>query len=78
MCTLYDIKLEEALFEDKYDEGFIQGFIKCKDCMEKDLSNTIDDKVGEVCDLYNVFVYEMDLLMSELNQMKIKRRKIYE
>jgi len=78
-CSLYDhIELESALIPDKYDEGYIHGYLKCNDCLERELSNSIDKKVDEIRDIYNIFVYEMDLLMNELNKLKIKRRSIYE
>ena len=78
-CILYeDIELEKALMPDKYDKGYSESYLKCQDCLERELSNSIDKKVDEIRDMYNVFVYEMDLLMSELNKLKIKRRSIYE
>jgi hypothetical protein len=76
---LYEnISLEESLIPDPYDTGYITSFLKCNDCKERELSNEIDNKVDEIRDMYNVFVYEMDLLMSELNKLKLKRRSIYE
>ena len=78
LCDLYEVSLKSALVKDEYDEGFVERAIKCEDCMEKELSNNIDTKVDEIRDMYNVFVYEMDLLMNELEVLKTKRRSIYE
>ena len=79
ICTLYDsIVLDTAFVKDEFDAGVTQTCLKCEDCQEKELSTSIDNKIDEIKDLYNVFVYEMDLLMDELEVLKIKRRGIYE
>lgn len=77
-CSLYEVPLEASLVQDEFDAGYVQKALKCEDCMEKELSNNIDNKVDEIRDMYNVFVYEMDLLMGELELLKNKRRSIYE
>ncbi len=77
-CKLYDQEIKNIILKDEYDSGYNQTSIKCQDCQEKELSVSIDDKIDEMKDLYNVFVYEMDALMNELDKLKIIRRSIYE
>jgi hypothetical protein len=71
-------ELQTTKVEDPYDEGYINITLKCHDCAEKELSTLIDNKVQEIRDMYNVFVYEMDMLFGELEGLQKRRRNIYE
>jgi len=77
-CALYDMtELEQDTISDPYDDGFVLVPFKCEDCTEKELSTLIDNKLQEIKDMYNVFVYEMDLLFSEMDELQERRRSIY-
>jgi hypothetical protein len=78
-CSLYDMtELNTTTIQDPYDEGYISITLKCQDCAEKELSTLIDNKQQEIRDMYNVFVYEMDMLFNEMDKLQKRRRKIYE
>jgi hypothetical protein len=72
-------ELNTTTIQDPHDERYIHiKILKCQDCAEKELSTLIDNKQQEIKDMYNVFVYEMDLLFSEMNELQERRRNIYE
>jgi len=78
-CSLYDMtELNTTIIKDPDDVGYMAISLKCKDCAEKELSTLIDNKQQEIKDMYNVFVYEMDLLFNEMNELQKRRRNIYE
>jgi hypothetical protein len=77
-CELYGTTLNRMLVPDPYDKGVISVCCKCVDCMEKELSCSIDEKVREVYSFYRSFVQEMDAQFSELELLIIKRESIYQ
>lgn len=77
ICELYDVKLEKGNFPDPYDNGIITTWQKCVDCMEKELSCSIDDKIRDIYSFYHAYTEEMDILFLELDKLVIKRKEIY-
>lgn len=77
-CELYKSKLGYDKAPDPYDEGFVETFVKCQDCMEKEISYDIDDKVMEIYSFYHAFTAEMDGLFNELDKLVKRRKSIYE
>jgi len=76
-CELYGTTLNRMLVPDPYYPGMVSVCCKCVDCMEKELSCSIDEKVREVYSFYRSFVQEMDIQFSELEQLIVKRESIY-
>jgi len=76
-CELYGTTLNRMLIPDPHDPGMISVCCKCVDCMEKELSCSIDEKIREVYSFYRSFVQEMDIQFSELEQLITKRESIY-
>lgn len=77
ICELYRTKLEIEDAPDPYDQGVVRTFVKCNDCMEKELSCSIDDKVREVYAFYEAYKQETDILFTELETLISKREDIY-
>lgn len=76
-CELYGITLNRMLVSDPYDPGMISVCCKCTDCMEKEISCSIDEKLRELYSFYRSFVQEMDDQFSELDTLIVKREDIY-
>lgn len=77
-CELYKIRLQRDTVPDPYDEGVVETFVKCQDCLEKEISYDIDDKVMEIYSFYHAFTAEMDNLFKELDKLVKRRKSIYE
>lgn len=77
ICALYESKLPLIVLPDPYDEGLVMRYGKCTDCMEKELSCSIDDKVRDIYSFYHSFREEMDILFEELDKLVTKRKDIY-
>ncbi|MCK5019158.1 MAG: hypothetical protein KAS32_19005 [Candidatus Peribacteraceae bacterium] len=76
-CLLYDTKLQQVLAPDPYDKGQVLSNMKCIDCMEKEISCSIDTKIREVYSFYEAFKQEMDILFAEVEILVDKREDIY-
>lgn len=76
-CRLYKTRLKEKSFPDPHDKGKILLWAKCVDCMEKEVSCSIDIKIREIYSFYDSFTYEMDILFKELEVLVVKREDIY-
>ncbi len=76
-CELYGITLNRMLVPDPHDPGYVSVCCKCVDCMEKELSCSIDEKIREVYSFYKSFTQEMDIQFSELETLVAKREDIY-
>lgn len=77
ICELYEAALQMQDFPDPYDKGRLLTYAKCDDCMEKELSCSIDEKVREIYSFYHAFREEMDILFLELDCLVDKRQEIY-
>jgi len=76
-CTLYKTRLVKNFFPDTYDDGRMERWTKCVDCMEKEISCDIDNKILEVYSFYSAFTQEMNILFDELDTLADRRRSIY-
>jgi hypothetical protein len=76
-CELYGVKLKKKVIPDPYDSGFVEYWCKCEECLEKEISCSIDDKIMEVYSFYHAFTQEMNILFSELDSMIQRRKDIY-
>lgn len=76
-CELYGTTLSRMLIPDPYDKGVISVYCKCNDCLEKEMSCSIDTKIREIYSFYSSFTQEMDILFKELTQMSRRREDIY-
>ena len=77
-CSLYHATLGEIVIPDPELDRDICTHLKCEDCMEKELSCSIDDKIRDITTFYSCFTEEMDLLIAELDVLVKERKDIYE
>jgi hypothetical protein len=77
VCVLYGVNLNRMLIPDSFDPGMKSVCCKCPDCMEKEISCSIDEKIREVFSFYKSFTQEMDVQFSELETLIVKREDIY-
>lgn len=77
LCTLYHQRLKVMTTPDPYDDGLVLSYSKCTDCMEKEISCAIDDKVRDIYSFYHSFREEMDILFGDLDTLIDKRKNIY-
>lgn len=69
LCVLYDTIIH-------IDEDNISHF-KCLECMDRDISCSIDTKVREIYSFYHSFTQEMDIMFRELEALVNKRENIW-
>lgn len=63
ICSLYGSKLANGY--------------KCNECMERELSCSIDMMVMDIQSLYKAFCQETSILFNDLNILVDKRKSIY-
>jgi hypothetical protein len=77
VCKLYGVGIKQTTIPDPYDKGNLQTFLKCDECMEKELSCSIDDKVRDLHTFHQAYTHEMDMLFDELGKLVDRRKEIY-
>ena len=50
---------------------------KCEECLEKEISCDIDDKIRDIQTFYQAFTHEMDILFNDLDKLVDRRKEIY-
>lgn len=66
-CDLYSLPLRSSESID----------CKCDECMEKEISCSIDNKIREIYSFYHSFVHEMDILFKDIDKLVDRRKSIY-
>ena len=69
LCVLYDTII-------RVDEDNT-SHLKCLECMDRDVSCSIDTKVREIYSFYHSFTQEMDIMFRELEALVNKREEIW-
>ena len=75
-CKLYNKKLKQLVENDPYDKGVVLVPLRHKKCLKDKIVVDIKHKIKDMKDLYDVFVYEMDLMFDELKELENKRNNI--
>ena len=61
-CKLHDrqLQIEPSWFKP----------VRCKECIDSEEIDELDDKIEELEDFYNAFVYEMDLMLHTIKKLR--------